>query len=101
MAFLLAGYPAADRPYQLNGGDFMQACRKDTTIARTVADLLTSDCRIDLIRQAISDARREGLVADSEARQLHRSVAQRLKDAASSGHDLAEASEKRKERDVS
>jgi hypothetical protein len=30
MAFLLAGCPAADRPYQLNGVDFMQACRKDT-----------------------------------------------------------------------
>jgi DNA invertase Pin-like site-specific DNA recombinase len=30
MAFLLAGYPAADRPYQLSPVQFMQACRKDT-----------------------------------------------------------------------
>ena len=49
-----------------------------TTIARTVADLLDSNCRIDVIRRAISDARREGLVADSEARQIRRSVAQHI-----------------------
>jgi hypothetical protein len=30
MAFLLAGFPAEDRPYQLCGMEFMQACRKDT-----------------------------------------------------------------------
>jgi hypothetical protein len=30
MAFLLAGFPAADRPYQLIAVEFMQACRKDT-----------------------------------------------------------------------
>jgi predicted transcriptional regulator of viral defense system len=72
-----------------------------TTIARTVADLLNSDYRIDLIRQAISEARREGLLADAEARQLHRSIAQRLRDTTSSGHDLARAREKVEERDAS
>lgn len=45
-----------------------------TTIAKTVADLLKSGERIDLIRQAISDARREGLIQTSEARQLRRRV---------------------------
>lgn len=43
-----------------------------TTIARTVADLLKSGERIDLIRQAISDARREGFIQESEARRLRR-----------------------------
>jgi predicted transcriptional regulator of viral defense system len=41
-----------------------------TTISRTVADLLRSGGRLDLIRQAISDARREGLIRDGEAKQL-------------------------------
>jgi len=45
-----------------------------TTIARTVADLLKSGERVDLIRQAISDARREGFIQASEARQLRRRV---------------------------
>jgi hypothetical protein len=45
-----------------------------TTIARTVADLLKSSERIDLIRQAISDARREGLIQESEARRLRRRI---------------------------
>jgi hypothetical protein len=30
MAFSSAGFPAADRPYQLTWVEFMQACRKDT-----------------------------------------------------------------------
>jgi len=47
-----------------------------TTIARTVADLLKSGERIDLIRQAISDARREGFIQESEARQLRRRVSE-------------------------
>ena len=34
-AFLLAGRPAADRPYQLTRVDFMQACRKDTVQPHT------------------------------------------------------------------
>jgi predicted transcriptional regulator of viral defense system len=45
-----------------------------TTIARTVADLLKSGERVDLIRQAISDARREGFIRASEAKQLRRRV---------------------------
>jgi len=47
-----------------------------TTIARTVADLLKSGERIDLIRQAIADARREGFIQESEARQLRRRVSE-------------------------
>jgi len=50
-----------------------------TTIARTVADLLKSGERIDLIRQAISDARREGFIEESEARQIKRRVEEHLK----------------------
>jgi predicted transcriptional regulator of viral defense system len=50
-----------------------------TTIARTVADLLKSGERIDLIRQAISDARREGFIEESEARQIRRRVEEHLK----------------------
>ena len=50
-----------------------------TTIARTVADLLKSGERIDLIRQAISDARREGFIGESEARQIRRRVEEHLK----------------------
>jgi predicted transcriptional regulator of viral defense system len=50
-----------------------------TTIARTVADLLTSGERIDLIRQAISNARREGFVEETVARQLRRRVEEHLK----------------------
>ena len=43
-----------------------------TTIPKTVADLLKSSERIDLIRQAISDARREGFINEPEARRLRR-----------------------------
>ncbi len=50
-----------------------------TTIARTVADLLKSGERIDLVRQAISDARREGFIEESEARQIRRRVEEHLK----------------------
>jgi predicted transcriptional regulator of viral defense system len=50
-----------------------------TTIARTVADLLKSGERIDLIRQAISDARREGFIEESEAKQIRRRVEEHLK----------------------
>ncbi len=50
-----------------------------TTIARTVADLLKSGERIDLIRQAISGARREGFVDEAEARRLRRRVEAHLK----------------------
>lgn len=50
-----------------------------TTISRTVADLLRSGGRIDLIRQAISDARRDGLIRNDEANQLRRRVEAHLK----------------------
>jgi predicted transcriptional regulator of viral defense system len=50
-----------------------------TTIARTVADLLKSGERIDLIRQAVSDARSEGFIEESEARQIRRRVEEHLK----------------------
>jgi predicted transcriptional regulator of viral defense system len=45
-----------------------------TTIDRTVSDLLSSGARLDLVRQAISDARREGFIRDAEARRLRRKV---------------------------
>lgn len=45
-----------------------------TTISRTVADLLSSGARLDLVRQAISGARREGYVRDAEAKRLRRKV---------------------------
>jgi predicted transcriptional regulator of viral defense system len=45
-----------------------------TTISRTVHDLLSSGTRVDLIRQAISEARREGFIEESEARRLRRKV---------------------------
>ena len=45
-----------------------------TTIARTVADLLASGGRIELAKQAISGAKREGFIASAEAQRLRRSV---------------------------
>lgn len=45
-----------------------------TTISRTVADLLNSGARLDFVRRAISDARREGFVRDAEAKRLRRIV---------------------------
>jgi predicted transcriptional regulator of viral defense system len=45
-----------------------------TTVGRTVADLLSSGARLDLVRQAISGARREGFIRDAEARRLRRKV---------------------------
>jgi predicted transcriptional regulator of viral defense system len=50
-----------------------------TTISRTVADLLHSNGRIDLVRQAISDARRAGLISDAQMRQLRRRVEEHLR----------------------
>jgi predicted transcriptional regulator of viral defense system len=45
-----------------------------TTIARTTMDVLTSTGRIELIRTAISDARREGYLSKTEADQLRKQV---------------------------
>ena len=50
-----------------------------TTISRTVADLLHSKGRIDLVRQAIADARHAGLISDAQARQLRRRVEEHLR----------------------
>jgi hypothetical protein len=50
-----------------------------TTISRTVTDLLRSGGRIDLVRQAITDARREGYIGDTEARRLRRRVEAHIK----------------------
>lgn len=50
-----------------------------TSIARTVADLLQSGARIDIIRQAISGARKEGFIGTPEARRLRRRVEAHLK----------------------
>ena len=50
-----------------------------TTISRTVADLLHSNGRIDLVRQAISDARHAGLISDAQLRQLRRRVEEHLR----------------------
>ena len=50
-----------------------------TTISRTVTDLLRSGSRIDLLRQAISDARREGYIRDAEAGKLRRQIEAHLK----------------------
>lgn len=45
-----------------------------TSVSRTVHDLLSSGARVDFIRQAISEARREGFIDESEARRLRRKV---------------------------
>jgi predicted transcriptional regulator of viral defense system len=50
-----------------------------TTISKTVTDLLASGDRIDLLRQAISDARREGYIGDAEASRLRRRIESHLK----------------------
>lgn len=55
-----------------------------TTIARTIIDLLESGGRIDLVKQAVSDARREGFIRGAEAARLRRIIAKHLKSMASS-----------------
>ena len=50
-----------------------------TTISKTVADLLRSSARLDLVRQAISDARREGFIRDTEAARLRGMVEAHVK----------------------
>ena len=50
-----------------------------TTICRTVVDLLRSNGRIDLVRQAISDARHAGLISDAQVRQLRRRIEEHLR----------------------
>jgi len=47
-----------------------------TTVARTITDVLNTTGRVDLVRQAIRDAKREGLINDSAAARLRRQVDQ-------------------------
>ena len=51
-----------------------------TTIDRTIEDLLHSGARVDLVRQAITDARREGFIGDAEVRRLRRKVDSRIQE---------------------
>jgi predicted transcriptional regulator of viral defense system len=62
-----------------------------TTVARTITDLLNSSERMDLIRQAIADARREGFIGDSEARRLRRQVDGRLKEVRTNNDEMEPA----------
>lgn len=62
-----------------------------TTVAKTVTDLLNSGERMDLIRQAITDARREGFIGDSEARRLRRQVEDRLKELRTNNEEMEPA----------
>jgi predicted transcriptional regulator of viral defense system len=43
-----------------------------TTVARTVEDMLASSGQVSLVKQAISDARREGYINRAEAQRLRR-----------------------------
>ena len=43
-----------------------------TTVSRTVQDMLASTGQVGLVRQAISDARREGYIDSAEAQRLNR-----------------------------
>lgn len=45
-----------------------------TSVARTVADVLRSSGRIELVKQAIADAKRTGLIGKSESVDLKRQV---------------------------
>lgn len=45
-----------------------------TSIARTITDLLHSGGRLDLISQAITDARREGYISAAETQRIRRAL---------------------------
>ena len=45
-----------------------------TTVARTINDILALTGQIDLVRQAVSGARREGYINSNEARRLNRRI---------------------------
>jgi predicted transcriptional regulator of viral defense system len=45
-----------------------------TTIARTIMDVLVSSARPEFAKQAVADARRQGLISKEEATRLNRSV---------------------------
>ncbi|MFN0102348.1 MAG: hypothetical protein ACKV2U_09700 [Bryobacteraceae bacterium] len=60
-----------------------------TSISKTVTDLLAAGGRIDLLRQAIADARREGYIGAAEAGQLRRRIESHLKSLRASSGKLA------------
>ncbi len=45
-----------------------------TTVGRTVQDMLSSTGQVGMVRQAVSDARREGYIASAEAQRLKRRI---------------------------
>ena len=45
-----------------------------TTVSRTVDDILASTGQVGMVRQAISDARREGYIDSAEAQRLKRRI---------------------------
>jgi predicted transcriptional regulator of viral defense system len=55
-----------------------------TTIDRTITDLLQSRGRTDLLKQAVSDARREGYITEADAARLRRRIESHLKSLRSS-----------------
>lgn len=50
-----------------------------TTVDKTIADLLESGGRTDLMMQAVSDARREGYINNTEAARLRRRIQNHIK----------------------
>jgi predicted transcriptional regulator of viral defense system len=50
-----------------------------TTVNKTIADLLDSGGRTDLMKQAVSDARREGYINNAEAARLLRRIENHLR----------------------
>lgn len=55
-----------------------------TTIDRTITDLLQSRGRTDLLKQAVSGARREGYITEADAARLRRRIESHLKSLRSS-----------------
>ena len=55
-----------------------------TTIDRTISDLLQSGGRMDFLKQAISEARREGYITEADAARLRRRIDSHLKSLRSS-----------------
>src|SRR5262249_39108237 len=62
-----------------------------TTIDRPIADLLESGGRTDLLKQAVSDARREGYIGATAAARLRRRIERHLKSLRSSTKALEPA----------
>ena len=46
----------------------------DTTVAKTVTDVMATTGRLGLARQAIKDARKEGYISAAELKQLTRKL---------------------------